>query len=163
MLSRSDRWHSPDIQGGGSAQRLDKGDQRAKRVLIVHDHDLFREALALMLEWAEGFKNVQARSLAEARRRLLELESEVDLAIVNFDLLDEDGLNLIAQLHRAEPRIPVLALTQRRGSGVRDWALKAGADQVLTATASGEQITDAIRRLVGASAPLPLPRAGRSI
>jgi DNA-binding NarL/FixJ family response regulator len=163
LLSRSDRWHSPDIQGGGSAQRLDKGDQRAKQVLIVHDHDLFREALALMLEWAEGFKNVQARSLAEARRRLLELESEVDLAIVNFDLLDEDGLNLIAQLHRAEPRIPVLALTQRRGSGVRDWALKAGADQVLTATASGEQITDAIRRLVGASAPLPLPRAGRSI
>jgi DNA-binding NarL/FixJ family response regulator len=156
LLSRSDRWHSPDIQDGGSAQRLDKGDQGAKRVLIVHDHDLFREALALMLEWAEGFKNVQARSLAEARRRLLELESEVDLAIVNFDLLDEDGLNLIAQLRRAEPRIPVLALTQRRGSGVREWALKVGADQVLTATASGEEITDSIRRLVGASAPLPL-------
>ena len=163
MISRPDRWHSQDIQDGGSAQRLDKGDQRAKRVLIVHDHDLFREALALILEWTDGFKNVQARSLAEARRRLLELESEVDLAIVDFDVLDEDGVNLIAQLRRADPKIPVLALTRRRGSGVRDWALKAGADQVLTATASGEQITDAIRRLVGASAPLPLPRAGRSI
>jgi DNA-binding NarL/FixJ family response regulator len=156
LLSRFDGWHGLNIQSGGSAQRPGEGDQRAKRVLIVHDHDLFREALALMLEWAEGFTNVQARSLAEARQRLLELESEVDLAIVDLDLLDEDGVNLIAQLRRAEPRIPVLALTRRRGSGVHDWALKVGVDQVLTAAASGEEITDAIRRLVGFSTPLPL-------
>jgi two-component system response regulator PhoP len=115
-----------------------------------------------LLEWAAGFKNIQAESLAEARR-LFELDSEVDLAIVDLDLLDEDGVNLIAQLRRAEPKIPVLALTRRRGSGVRDWALKVGADQVLTASASGEEITDAIRQLVDASAPLPLPRVGRSI
>jgi DNA-binding NarL/FixJ family response regulator len=155
LLSRFDGWLSPDIQSGGSAQRPGEGDQRTKRVLIVHDHELFRQSLALLLEWAEGFKNIQAESLAEARR-LFELDSEVDLAIVDVDLLDEDGLNLIAQLRQAEPRIPVLALTRRRGSGVHDWALKAGADQVLTATASGDEIIDAIRRLVDSSAPLPL-------
>ncbi len=161
-MSRFDLWHPQDIQGSGSAQRLDEGDQRAMRVLIVHDHKLFRQSLALLLEWAAGFKNIQAESLAEARR-LFELDSEVDLAIVDLDLLDEDGVNLIAQLRRAEPKIPVLALTRRRGSGVRDWALTVGADQVLTASASGEEITDAIRQLVDASAPLPLPRVGRSI
>jgi DNA-binding NarL/FixJ family response regulator len=122
--------------------------------LIVHDHELFRQSLALLLEWAAGIKNIQAESLAEARR-LFELDGEVDLAIINLDLLDEDGVNLIAQLRRAEPRIPMLALTRRRGSGVHDWALKVGVDQVLTAGASGEEITDAIRRLVGFSAPLP--------
>jgi DNA-binding NarL/FixJ family response regulator len=162
LIDGPTRWHSRDTQGGGSAQRLDEGDQRAKRVLIVHDHELFRQSLALLLEWTADFKSIQAGSQAEARR-LFELDSEVDLAIVNFDLLDEDRVDLITQLRRAEPRIPVLALTQRRGSRVRDWALKAGADQVLTATASGEEITDAIRCLVGASAPQLLPRAGRSI
>lgn len=162
MIGRSDLWHQQNIQGGGSAQRLDEEDQRAKRVLIVHDHDLFCEALALLLEWAAGFKNVQAGSLAEARR-LFELSSEVDLAIVSLDLPDGDGVNLITQLRWAEPRIPVLALTRRLGAGVRARALKAGADQVLTGTASGEEITDAIRRLVGASAPLPLPQVGNSI
>jgi DNA-binding NarL/FixJ family response regulator len=155
LISRPDRWHPQDIQGGGSAQRPGEGDQRAKRVLIVHGHELFRQSLALLLEWTAGFKNIQAESLAEARR-LFELDSAVDLAIVDLDLLDEDGVNLIAQLRRAEPRIPVLALTRRRGSGVHDWALKVGVDQVLTAAASGEEITDAIRRLVGFSTPLPL-------
>ena len=155
MIGRPDDWHSQDIQGAGSAQRLDEGDQRAKRVLIVHNHELFRQALALLLEGEAAFENIQAESLVEARL-LFELDSEVDLAIVDFDLLDEDGLNLIAQLRRAEPRIPVLALTRRRDSGVRDWALKLGADQVLTAAASGEEMTDAIRRLVGYSPPQPL-------
>ena len=155
MINGPDRLHSRDIQGGRSAQRLDEGDQRAKRVLIVHDHELFRQSLALLLEWTAGFKIIQTESLAEARR-LFELNSEIDLAIVDLDLLDENGVNPIAQLRRAELRIPVLALTRRRDSGVRDLALKVGADQVLTATASGEEITDAIRRLVGASAPLPL-------
>jgi DNA-binding NarL/FixJ family response regulator len=88
------------------------------RVLIVHDHDLFRQALVLLLEWAAGFKNVQAGSLVEAHQ-LLELDHEVDLAIVSLDLPDGDGVNVITQLRRTEPRIPVLALTWSLASGVR--------------------------------------------
>jgi DNA-binding NarL/FixJ family response regulator len=161
LISKPEYWHQQNIHGGGSAQRLDKGNQRAKQVLIVHDYDLFRQALALLLEWNAGFKNVQAGSLIEARR-IFDLDSEIDLAIVSLDLPDGDGVDLITQLRRADPRIPVLALTRRLGSGVRVRALKAGADKVLTTTASGEEISDAIMQLVGASAPLPLPRVGRS-
>ena len=150
MLSRSDLWRQQNNQGGGSAKRVDEGDQRAMRVLIVHDYDLFRQALVLLLKWAAGFKSVQAGSLAEAHQ-LLELVHEADLAIVSLDLPDGDGVNLITQLRRAGPSIPVLALTRRLGSGVRVRALKAGADRVLTSTASGEEIIDAIRRLISVS------------
>ena len=58
-----------------------------KRVLIVDDHDLFREVLATVLQQNTHLKeNVQAESLAEARQLLRDLDGNVDLAIADADL-----------------------------------------------------------------------------
>src|SRR3712207_9387146 len=77
-----------------------------KRVLIVDDHDLFREVLATVLQQDTHLKlNVQAESFAEARQLLRGLGGNIDLAIVDADLPNGEGAQMIRELsERSEER-----------------------------------------------------------
>jgi two-component system, OmpR family, response regulator PhoP len=119
-----------------------------KRALLVEDHRLLRECLAVTLEEHMDLKNtLQAGSLAEARQFWGHLPSEVDLAIVDLDLPNGEGISLIENLR--EPEIPVLALTASRNVEWHAQALRAGADEVLSTASSSETIVGVVQRLVG--------------
>ena len=118
---------------------------KMKRLLLVEDKALFREGLALLLEWRTGLGSVQAGSLAEAERILSDTEDKPACAIVDLDLPDGDGIELLEQLSG----LPVLALTGDRSLKRRAQALEAGADEVLLVSESVERIAGAVGRLVG--------------
>jgi DNA-binding NarL/FixJ family response regulator len=121
-----------------------------KRVLIVEDHDLFRQVLAVVLgQYTELRESVQVESLAEARRVWSGLNGQIDLAIVDLDIPGEDGTELIKELRAARPDLPVLAFTVGRNVELRARALQAGADQVLSTATPGEKIIRAAELLVG--------------
>jgi DNA-binding NarL/FixJ family response regulator len=121
-----------------------------KRVLIVDDHDLFRQVLAVVLkQYTDLRDSVQVESLAEARRVWGGLNGDIDLAIVDLDMPDGDGTELIKELRAAQPDLPVLAFTVGRSVEVRARALQAGANQVLSTATSGEKIIRAAEVLVG--------------
>jgi DNA-binding NarL/FixJ family response regulator len=121
-----------------------------KRVLIVDDHDLFRQVLAVVLkQYTDLRDSVQVESLAEARRVWGGLNGDIDLAIVDLDMPDGDGTELIKELRAAQPDLPVLAFTVGRSVEVRARALQAGANQVLSTATSGEKIIRAAELLVG--------------
>jgi DNA-binding NarL/FixJ family response regulator len=123
-----------------------------KRLLLVDDNSLFREALALLLEWNMGLDSVQAESVAEARRILGDLHNEVGLAIIDIDLPDGDGIELIEELRETETDVPVLALaTGRRLQRIR--ALQAGAEEVLTVEEPIEELVGTVRRLLAGGVP----------
>jgi DNA-binding NarL/FixJ family response regulator len=57
-----------------------------KWLLLVEDHALFREGLALLLKWRTGLDNIQSASIAEARRILGDAKEEPVCAVVDLDL-----------------------------------------------------------------------------
>jgi two-component system response regulator DevR len=119
------------------------------RALLVEDHLLFREVLAVVLQEETDLKgNAQAGSLAEARRVLGRLSGEIDLVIVHLDLPDGDGIGLIENIREAETDVPVLALTTGRSLERRAQALRAGASEVLSTASSGEKIVGAVKQLI---------------
>lgn len=124
-----------------------------KRILVVDSHDLFRESLARVLEHSLGteVEVLRAGSIVEARSCLA--ENEVDLALIEIELPNGDGTGLIRQLGRANPRVPVLTLSMVLSPLVNpSWteqALEAGAEGVLSKTASLEEILDAVKHLTG--------------
>ena len=119
-----------------------------KRVLIVDDHDLFREVLATVLQQNTNLKeNVQEESLAEARPLLRGLGGNIDLAIVDVDLPNGDGAEMIKDLREAD--VPVLALTLGQSLHGRAWAMRAGAAEVFSTADPGEEIVRAAERLGG--------------
>ena len=117
-------------------------------VLLVHGNDLFREALALLLEWQTSFKeSIQARSLEEAHRALANGEERTNLVIVDLDHLPKPGgRDLLSDLADSLG-VPVLGLTSGRNPGVRARALETGVSEVLSTAGSAEKIVAAARRL----------------
>ena len=120
---------------------------RAERVLVVDDHDLFRQTLALVLgQHADFRERAQAASVAEARQLMGEAGGKPHLAVVDLDLGEAPVYQLLGELREAGTA--VLALTTSRDARLRDEALRAGANEVHTTTAHIGEIIAAAKRLV---------------
>jgi two-component system response regulator DevR len=117
------------------------------RVLLVDDHAVSREPLAVLLGREPDLTVVgEAATLAEARG-LLAVGLSVDIAVVDLDLPDGHGAELIRELCRARPAAQALVLTGSRDRLDHGRALEAGAGHVLHKSVSTRQVIDAIRRL----------------
>ncbi len=118
---------------------------QVSRIMLVEDHATFREPLAFMFDREPEFEVVaQAGSVAEAREKL----GGIDLAVVDLDLPDGDGTNLIGALRAVNPRGMVLVLTANAGREAYARAVEAGAAGVLHKTVRIQQVVDAARRLL---------------
>jgi DNA-binding NarL/FixJ family response regulator len=121
-----------------------------KRLLLVDDHDLFRQVLTVVLEQHIDLEeSIQARSVDEARRALAARNNEVTLAIVDLDLPEAgtEKTGLIEDLRTND--IPVLAFTNDRNLERRSKALQGEVDELLSTATSGEKIVSTVRRLIG--------------
>ncbi len=119
-----------------------------ERVLLIEGHALFRQGLALLLKWQLDLESVEAGSLAEGRRVLSDLKCMADLAIIALDLPDGDGSELIEQLHKTKPDVPVMAFTANQNLVQSVRAQKAGADTVLAKKVPVEQIVSTVEQIV---------------
>jgi two-component system, OmpR family, KDP operon response regulator KdpE len=116
-----------------------------ERLLVVEHSRLFREGLALLLEWRTGLNSIPAESLAEAKGILEEANQKPACIIVDLDLPDGEGTELLKQLDG----IPVLALIESRNPERRAEAIGLGADEVLRTTGPSEKMAAAVERLIG--------------
>jgi DNA-binding NarL/FixJ family response regulator len=116
--------------------------------MLVDDHPSFRQPLAFMLGREPDLGVVaQAGSLAEAREALREAGSTVDVAVVDLELPDGSGVDLVGELQEARPRIPALVLSAYSDRELLARAIEAGAVGVLHKSSRLEEIVEAIRRL----------------
>jgi len=116
-----------------------------ERVLLVEHNLLYREGLALLLEWQMGLSSVYARSLAEAQD-ILDVANEKPIcAILDLDLPDGESAELLKQLNG----LPVVAHIRSHSLDREAKALEAGAEEVVR-TMPAEKIIAAVERLIGA-------------
>jgi DNA-binding NarL/FixJ family response regulator len=121
-----------------------------KQVLIVDNHRLFRQVLGIVLKHNTDLKEtLEANSLAEARPTLGNSIHKPALAVVNLDLTNGGGFELISELRTSAPDVPVLAITLSRDAERREQALRAGAGEVLTMDTPPKKIVDVAKQLVG--------------
>jgi DNA-binding NarL/FixJ family response regulator len=117
------------------------------RILLVEDHAIFRNALALLLGHEPDMKVVaQAGSLAEAREAL---DRCFDVAVLDLGLPDGDGRELIGELRRSSPDVSVLVLSATIMVGHVDDVRRAGADAILAKVEAHFTIVEEVRRLAG--------------
>jgi two-component system response regulator AtoC len=96
----------------------------AERILIADDDDALRESLELVLA-AEGYEVVTARDGAAA---LAQVETQpVDVVLCDLRMPGMDGLELLPQLVRRLPGVPVLLMSAYGSSDLAVEALRRGA------------------------------------
>lgn len=128
------------------------------RILLVEDHASSREPLAFMLEQEPDLTvAAQAASLAEARQALSEANPPVDFAIIDLDLPDGSGTELIGELHAVNRHAQALILTAFSERGRIARAVEAGAAGVLHKSVRIRDVVNAVRRL-GAGEQLLSPQ-----
>jgi DNA-binding NarL/FixJ family response regulator len=118
--------------------------KETKRILLVAQHNAFREALAIRLDQEEDLEVAwQAGSVADTRDIHLD---GIDVAVVDPLLPDGDGLVLIREVSVANPNALALVLSHKFDPATHHQALGAGAVEVLTTNASMEEVINAVRR-----------------
>lgn len=121
--------------------------------VLVDDHASFRQPLAFMLQREPDITVAgQAGTLAEAQRL-----RDIDVAVIDLVLPDGDGVVLIEELRRVNPRAAVLVLTASTDRRHLARAVEAGAVGLLHKSVEVAEIIAAIRRL-GAGEWLLTPR-----
>lgn len=97
------------------------------RALIVDDHPLFCDALALTLRALTGVGEVEtANTLGAALARIEEGEG-YDLVLLDLDLPDVEGLDGLLRLRAVVPEVPVLVVSSMADSRLIEAAFAAGA------------------------------------
>ena len=114
------------------------------RVMLVEDHPDFRDLMEVLLGSQSDINLVaQAGSLAEARN--LAVRFDFDVAVLDLGLPDGDGVDLIADLRRANPEVGVLVLSASLDTASIERA--AAADEIMDKLAPLDEVLGTLRRL----------------
>ena len=116
------------------------------RILMVDDHNLFREGLSRLLESAPGFRIVgQCGTAAEAKFALS--SSPVDVVLLDYDLGEERGSNVIKELKTCQQQVRILMVTAGMSDAATLETMEAGACGVFLKQSNPDQLVEAIRRV----------------
>ncbi|MEO2095555.1 MAG: response regulator transcription factor [Brachybacterium sp.] len=117
---------------------------RPLRVVLVDDEHLIRSALATMLSLEEDLEVLgEAGTVAEGARLIA--ETTPDVAVVDLQLPDGDGLELCEKIAEASPATRCLILTSHARPGYLKRALAQGVLGFLPKTTTAEQLARAVR------------------
>ncbi len=120
---------------------------KTTRVVIVDDHPMLRERLALLIEKEPGM--VVSGEADNVQQGLDLIESQwPDIAIVDLTLKGSSGLELIKDLKARAIPTPVLVLSMHDESLYAERALRAGALGYITKQAASEEVLAAIHRVL---------------
>ena len=127
------------------------------RVLVVDDHAVLRQALAIALETEDDLEVVG--TVADAPGALAALrERSADVALVDYILDGLDGVSLAREIRGRHPDLPVIMLTADDDDAVLVAAMEAGCAGFLTKVQPVEDVVAAVR---AAAAGEPVVSAGQ--
>jgi two-component system, NarL family, invasion response regulator UvrY len=116
------------------------------RILIADDHAIVREGLKQILSGQPDLSvTAEAESGYEAIRQL-EAQA-IDLVILDINLGDQSGLDVLKQIKQQWPNLPVLILTMHSEKQYATRMLKAGAAGFLNKGSVSEELLAALRKI----------------
>lgn len=119
----------------------------SRRILVVDDHPIMRQGLALLIENEPDLTvQAEARSAEEAVAEVA--KDKPDLALVDITLPGRSGLELIKDLQAMEPNLPTLVLSMHDETLYAERVLRAGARGYVMKQEGGKKLIEAIRRVL---------------
>jgi DNA-binding NarL/FixJ family response regulator len=116
------------------------------QVLVADDHAVVRRGLRQILaETSDIVLRGEASNADEVRRLVREVTC--DVLILDISLPGGNGIELLGEIRRERPRLPVLILTVYSEEQYAVRAIKAGAAGFLTKESAPDKLVEAVRKV----------------
>src|SRR5580658_9313792 len=119
-----------------------------KRIFIVDDHPLVREWLANLIRQQPDLAICGETESAPAALSTI-AAAQPHLVIADINLKDSSGIELIKDLKKVCPDVPVLVLSMHDESLYAERAFRAGARGYVNKRETAQKTIEAIRRVLG--------------
>lgn len=117
---------------------------KTTRVMIIDDHEIVRRGIAEIIDRDDALEVVaEAGSVADAVRRADLVRP--DVVLVDLQLPDGTGIDILKQLAVSHPEILPIVLTSFDDDEALAESLEAGAHAYVLKTVRGAEITDVIK------------------
>lgn len=117
---------------------------KTTRVMIIDDHEIVRRGIAEIIDRDDALEVVaEAGSVADAVRRADLVRP--DVVLVDLQLPDGTGIDILKQLAVSHPEILPIVLTSFDNDEALAESLEAGARAYVLKTVRGAEITDVIK------------------
>lgn len=115
-------------------------------ILIVDDHAIVRQGLRqILVESGETIFIKEADCGSDAIRQVR--EGEWNVVVLDISLPDRNGIDILKQIKKEHPKIPVLMLSMHEEGLYAIRALKAGASGYITKQSAPGELMAAIRQV----------------
>jgi DNA-binding NarL/FixJ family response regulator len=118
------------------------------KILVIDDHPLIQQALAQTLPQIHAAVEVLAAIDRAGTLAALARHPDCTLALLDLALPGAHGLDLLAELRRDFPRLPVVVLSATHDRATVGAALAAGAQGYIAKTSTPAELLDAIRTVL---------------
>lgn len=117
------------------------------KVLIVDDHALVRRGMISLL--TEFFGEVESGEAGDAREGLEAVMREAwDVAVVDISMPGRSGLELVQDVHRERPAMPILVVSSQAEDDYALRALKCGASGYVSKQSAPDILVTAVKRVL---------------
>jgi DNA-binding NarL/FixJ family response regulator len=118
------------------------------KILVVDDHPLIQQALAHALPALHGAIDVLSAIDRDATLTTLARHPDCALVLLDLALPGAHGLDLLAQLRRDFPLLPVVVLSATHDRATVGAAMSAGAQGYIAKTSTPGELLDAVRTVL---------------
>src|SRR5215469_4938486 len=120
-----------------SSRRSGKQSMSKGSILVVDDESEIREGLELLLK-TEGYQVASAETALSGLTRLE--EKPFDLLLLDVSLPDRNGIELLKDVHRHDPHMPIVLITAYGSIEMARAAFKSGAMDYITKPWSNDEL-----------------------
>ncbi|MGF1658033.1 MAG: response regulator, partial [Rubrimonas sp.] len=131
-----------------TSEAMAGGEGAPRAILVIDDHPLFCEALALALKGGLGLSEVVTVNALADGLRLLEDGAEIDAVMLDLNLPDVSGVDGLLRLKAVSPRTPVVVVTGLSDNRIVAQALRAGAAGFVPKDTPSEGLVAAVRQVL---------------
>jgi DNA-binding NarL/FixJ family response regulator len=120
------------------------------KILLIDDHDVVRRGLKQLL--ADQFDQVafgEARNAAEALQ--LAWQDKWNLVLLDLSLPGRNGVEVLREIHKARPRLPILVLSMFEESEYAVRTIRAGAAGYVCKRSVGQELVEAVKQVLAGS------------
>jgi len=118
------------------------------KILVVDDHPLILHALTQVLPQLDGTLELLGAADRGQTRTVLARHPDCALVLLDLTLPGAHGLDLLAELKRDYPRLPVVVLSATHDHATVGAALAAGARGFVAKTANPVELLDAVQAVL---------------